>query len=69
MRHPCTCLTEMSIEYGEYEHERHTLVGSDGKSKVQKVGRVGKVCDHSRGKIKLSQILCAEIGESESAFR
>ena len=43
---------------------RHTLVRSDGESKVQKVGRVGKVGDHGRGEIKLSQILCREVSPS-----
>jgi hypothetical protein len=42
--------------HGDDSHE-HAFIGSDGECEVEEVGRVGEIGDHSRGKVKLSQIL------------
>lgn len=46
-------------------HTRRTLIGSNGESKVEEVGGVGEVGDHSRGQVEFSQVLRRKpIGQS-----
>jgi len=38
-------------------HTRRAFIRSNGESKVEEVGRVGEVGDHSRGQVEFSQVL------------
>jgi hypothetical protein len=65
MHHPCTFLETMSMseKYTQEWLGGRTLIGSDRKSEVEEISRIGEVGLHGCRKVEFSQICTIRGGD------